>query len=155
MGFFFTFHSGQSNASHEQSHISIQFPLPHHVLFAGYYMAKHKGFFAEAGLEVDLRPRSSKLIPLKAIETQQAEYAISNSDILIARASGSKIIAMAAIFQHSPAALLALKDEGIVQISDLNDKRIMLLPELEDIELIALLRKMRIYSINMQESRTG
>lgn len=152
VGIFFTLLSGQSNASHEQSHVTIQLPLPHHVQFAGYYMAKHKGFFAEAGLEVDLRPRNSKLTPLKAVESEQAEYAISNSDILIARANGSKIIAMAAIFQHSPAALLALKDEGIFQISDLNDKRIMLLPELEDIELIALLRKMRIYSINLQES---
>ncbi|MFT5881082.1 MAG: diguanylate cyclase (GGDEF)-like protein, partial [Moritella sp.] len=144
-----------ANAAHAENQVTIRLPQAQQIQFAGYYMAKHKGFFIERGLDVTLSPRNSQRTVLDAVTSGQVEYGISDSDILIAKANGSEIVAMAAIFQHSPAALLTLKDRGINQIDELDNKRILLLPERQDIELIALLRKLKINSINMQEQATG
>jgi diguanylate cyclase (GGDEF)-like protein len=144
-----------ANAAHAENHVTIELPQAQQIQFAGYYMAKHKGFFIERGLDVTLSPRNSQRTVLDAVTSGQAEYGVSDSDILIAKANGRDIVAMAAIFQHSLAALLTLKNRGISQIDELDHKRILLLPEQQDIELIALLRKLQINSINVQEQATG
>ena len=136
-------------AEHNVEHVRILLPPTTMVQSAGYYMALHKGFFKQEGLDVDLRSSRSRQSITQAVDDGDAEYGVSNADVLIEKGNGRALVAVAVLFQHSPAALLVLKNKGIDKLADLNDKRVLLLPEFQDIEVISLLRKYHIQSINI------
>lgn len=136
-------------AEHNVEHVRILLPPTTMVQSAGYYMALHKGFFKQQGLDVDLRSSRSRQSITQAVDDGDAEYGVSNADVLIEKGNGRALVAVAVLFQHSPAALLVLKNKGIDKLADLNDKRVLLLPEFQDIEVISLLRKYHIQSINI------
>ena len=136
-------------AEHNVEHVRILLPPTTMVQSAGYYMALHKGFFKQQGLDVDLRSSRSRQSITHAVDDGDAEYGVSNADVLIEKGNGRALVAVAVLFQHSPAALLVLKNKGIDKLADLNDKRVLLLPEFQDIEVISLLRKYHIQSINI------
>jgi len=136
-------------AEHKAEHVRILLPPTSMVQSAGYYMAQHKGFFSAQGLNADLMLTRSRQSITQAVDKGEAEYGVTNADVLIAKANGRALVAIAAIFQHSPSALLVLKNKGINKLADLNDKRVLLLPEFKDIEVISLLRKQHIHSINI------
>ncbi len=136
-------------AEHKIEHVRILLPPTSMVQSAGYYMAQHKGFFSAQGLNADLMSTRSRQSITQAVDQGEAEYGVTNADVLIAKANGRALVAIAAIFQHSPSALLVLKNKGINKLADLNDKRVLLLPEFKDIEVISLLRKQHIHSINI------
>ncbi|WP_112718659.1 GGDEF domain-containing protein [Moritella yayanosii] len=129
--------------------VGILLPPTTMVQSAGYYMAQHKGFFKQQGLDIDLRSSRSRQSITQAVDDGDAEYGVSNAEVLIAKAKGRALVAVAVLFQHSPAALLVLKNKGMNKLADLNDKRVLLLPEFQDIEVISLLRKYHIQSINI------
>ncbi|NQZ94155.1 MAG: ABC transporter substrate-binding protein [Moritella sp.] len=136
-------------AEHNVEHVRILLPPTTMVQSAGYYMAQHKGFFKLQGLDVELRSSRSRQSITQAVDDGDAEYGVSNADVLIEKAKGRALVAVAVLFQHSPAALLVLKNKGINKLADLNDKRVLLLPKFQDIEVISLLRKYHIQSINI------
>ena len=129
--------------------LTLALPVSQPSQLAGYYMAQHKGFFTERGLEVRFISSAASQPIAELVTMDAAEYGVGNSSLLIAKANGADIVAMAAIFQHSPAALLTLKKNAINQPGELHNKRVLLRPELQDIELLTLLNKLQIKSINM------
>jgi len=141
--------SATARAEHQVDHVRLLLPPTSIVQSAGYYMAQHKGFFSQQGINVELRATRTRQSVTQAVDEGYAEYGVTNADVLIEKASGRGLVAVAVMFQHSPAALLVLKNNGINKLADLNDKRILLLPEFQDIEVISLLRKQHISAINM------
>ncbi|CAM3111317.1 GGDEF domain-containing protein [Moritella viscosa] len=136
-------------AEHKTEHVRILLPPTSVVQSAGYYMAQHKGFFSAQSLNVDLTSTRSRQSVTQSVDQGEADYGVTNADVLVEKANGRALVAIAAIFQHSPNALLVLKNKGINKLSDLNDKRVLLLPEFKDIEVVSLLRKQNIDSINI------
>src|ERR1700682_6521907 len=47
--------------------VSLQLKWLHQAQFAGYYVAEEKGYFAEEGLEVDIKPGGAHVDPEKLI----------------------------------------------------------------------------------------
>jgi len=146
---YFVSTSFTARAEHNTEHVRILLPPTSIIQSAGYYMAQHKGFFKQQGLDVELRSSRSRQSITQAVDEGDAEYGVTNADVLIEKANGRALVAVAVLFQHSPAALLILKDKGINKLADLNDKRVLLLPESQDIEVLSLLRKYHIQSINI------
>ncbi|MCJ8168740.1 GGDEF domain-containing protein [Atopomonas sediminilitoris] len=108
--------------------------------FAGYYMALEKGFYREAGLDVQIIPSAPELSgPIDYVLTGQAEFGIANSGLVRERAAGKPVVALAAIGQHAPAVWLVRGDSGIQSLHDLVGKRLMSIPSglSESIELFA------------------
>ncbi|MGN5001400.1 ABC transporter substrate-binding protein [Aeromonas sp. 80P] len=62
-------------------------PWQHQFQFAGYYAAQAKGFYREAGLDVTLRPAMTGTDVVNEVTTGNAQFGISGSDLLLARAS--------------------------------------------------------------------
>jgi len=56
----------------------------------------------------------------------QADFGVSDADILYARMKGSPVVVCAAIFQHSPYIVMSRRDSGIRTPSDLVDRSIMI-----------------------------
>lgn len=116
--------------------LSLQLRWLHQFQFAGYYMALDKGFYRQAGLDVEIReggPTAPK--PLDVLLAGEADFAIANSGLVIARMAGKPVVALAALMQRSPIVWIVRADSGIHSPHDLAGKRVMLLPPPESAEL--------------------
>ncbi len=106
--------------------VVLQLNWLHQFQFAGYYIAKEKGYYKDAGIDVEIREFNATTDLSTVIETGKADFAIGRSSLLIDRAKGKDVVALGAIFQESPMVLLTRDDTGIETISDLKNRRIML-----------------------------
>lgn len=121
--------------------VVLQLKWKHQYQFAGYYAALEKGFYRQAGLDVRIREHSGDRSPLEILLDGKAQYAVSGADVVLKRAQGYPVVALAAIYQHSPYALLVRADSGIQAVSDLAGKRIMLGGGWQDAALQAMLQR--------------
>ena len=131
-------------ADHQQ--IKLLLKWKHQFQFAGYYMALEKGFYHDVGLEVYIIEKNSTHDISQTVSKHDGMYGITSSGVLLNYAQGQPIQAIAAILQHSPLALMVLKDSNIHRIEDLKGKRISLEAGIENIEILADLAKHHIRS---------
>ena len=121
--------------------VTLQLSWLHQFQFAGYYVAKEKGYYAQEGLNVVIHDAQSKLLPPEAILGKKAQYGVGRSSLIIDYAKGAPFLLMAATFQSSPMMLLVKADSGIKTAKDLRGKRIMLTSDaIEGAEIQAMLR---------------
>ncbi len=112
-------------AAKENEKVSLQLHWLNQFQFAGYYMAKEKGFYNEMGLDVEIKNFAHGIDPLKEVSSNNATYAISRASLIVAKSKGAKIHLLAAIFQSSPLILLATKESHIRDIKGFKAKRVM------------------------------
>jgi diguanylate cyclase (GGDEF)-like protein/PAS domain S-box-containing protein len=105
--------------------VSLQLKWFHQFQFAGYYAAKAQGFYAEEGLEVEIRARDPAKEVVKQVLAGEADFAIGDSSIIAEYANGQPIIALAAIFQHDPLAFISKQSSGVIGPYEMKGKRIM------------------------------
>ncbi|WML90226.1 ABC transporter substrate-binding protein [Thiothrix lacustris] len=107
--------------------ITLQLKWKPQFQFAGYYAAQEKGFFRDEGLDVTLQPGGADIAPLTEVLEGRAQYAIEAGELVYYRLQGKPVVAVASIFQHSPAVLMTLGKSGLRTPHDLAHKRIGLL----------------------------
>jgi PAS domain S-box-containing protein len=129
--------------------IVLQLKWYHQFQFAGYYAAYEKGFYAREGLTVEIRPANYSTNVIEEIEKGRADIGVSGPDIVSHYLSGSPIVALAAINQHSPLVVLTSKNSGIVNPQQLVSKRLMLVSEGDD-EVRTMLRNEGVLLENIQ-----
>lgn len=104
--------------------ITIQLKWRHSFQFAGYYAAKEKGFYAEEGLDVDLKEREISKPYIEEVVKGNAEYGTADAGLLLHRAKGEPIVLLKQIFQHSPLIFIAKKENGIVSPYEMIGKKV-------------------------------
>lgn len=120
----------------------LQLRWLHQFQFAGYYMALEKGFYAQAGLEVEILPGGPGTPkPIDLLLEGDADFAIANSGLVIARMQGQPVVALAAIMQSSPIVWIVRADSDIYTPHNLAGKRVMLMPAPESAELLITLAR--------------
>jgi PAS domain S-box-containing protein len=112
-------------ASAADDTIRLQLKWWHQFQFAGYYAAQVKGFYSAEGLKVKLVPGDIEHDPIREVLSGRAQFGISGSDLLLSYAKGQPVIALGALFQHSPYILISLASKGIRVPSDLVGKSLM------------------------------
>lgn len=130
--------------------IDMQLRWHHQFQFAGYYAALEKGYYRKVGLTVRLHPAKPGLSVVEEVLNNRAHYGESNGDVLFARLRGKPIVALAAIFQHSPLVLLTRKSSGIDNPDDLIGKKVMLLNPRTDAYIHAMLRTRNIQETELE-----
>lgn len=105
--------------------ISLQLVWLHQFQFAGYYMAKEKGFYRDVGFDVDIYPFKRAMDVYKEVLEGKVDYGIGRSSLVQYDSNGDNIVLLAAIFQSSPQMLLTLKSSGIDKIEDFPGKSMM------------------------------
>jgi diguanylate cyclase (GGDEF)-like protein len=123
--------------AHALDKVRVQLRWQHQFQFAGYYLAIDRGFYAAEGLDVELVEASPGHDPIAEVVNLHADYGISTTKLLLARAREEPVVAMAALFQHSPLVIVALPESGIESVHDLAGKRVAL--ERGSAELVAYL----------------
>ncbi len=124
--------------------VVLQLRWDHQFQFAGYYAAEWQGFYAEAGLEVEIRsgrtPDGRPIEPTVEVAEGRADFGIGGADVIFARDRGMPLIVLASIFQDSPAAWYALPQTDFNDPTDLIRLRVFRRPDdLLDAEFLALL----------------
>jgi NitT/TauT family transport system substrate-binding protein len=95
------------------------------------YVAMEKGFFREAGFEVDVKPGNGTNQNLQLLQSGQADFAIVDiTAALIEYGKGTftDFTVVSAIHQRNLACLMALEGSGIAKPQDLAGKRIAYIP---------------------------
>jgi len=113
------------HAENNQTKVSLQLSWFNQFQFAGYYIAKEKGFYKDVGLDVAIKPFNFDVDIPSEIDKRNVDFAIGRETLILEKASGKNIIALFALFQSSPLVLLSTQESGINTISDFNNKKIM------------------------------
>jgi ABC-type nitrate/sulfonate/bicarbonate transport system substrate-binding protein len=101
-----------TGAAHALEAVKLQLKWRPQFQFAGYYVAAEQGFYREAGLDVTILPGGPNIDAIAAVVDGRAEFGVGSSGALVDRARGRPVVVLAAIFQHSPAILLAPRRPG-------------------------------------------
>lgn len=128
-----------ARAAEAPLHVRVQLKWFHQYQFAGFYAALDQGYFREAGLDVELLEGGPTIDPSDTVSQGQAEFGVGNSSLLIDFQRGLPVVAVAAVFQHSPFVILARPDPTLRSVHDLQGRTLM--AEAHSAELTAYLKK--------------
>jgi len=121
--------------------LSIQLKWKHQFQFAGYYMAKEKGFYKDAGLDVSIQEYTNNVGIVQSVLEHKATYGVGYPSVVLDKAQGKDIVLLAAIYQDSPHILITLHSSGIRSIRDFKDRTIMINPSATtSVSFISMLR---------------
>lgn len=112
----------------EKEKVSLQLQWLNQFQFAGYFIAKEKGFYEDVDLEVEILEYVNDIDIVKNIASGKINYATGRTSLVIHRQNDMPVVVLAAIFQHSPSALV-VTDEKILTVNNLINKRIMISPD--------------------------
>ncbi len=127
---------------HAQQAVTLQLKWTHQFQFAGYYMAKHKGFYEEVGLDVTILPAEQSMPDsFGAVARGEAEFGIAHSGVLQQRVAGKPFVAMAAMLQFSPYCWMVKDTSDIFHARDFMGKRVTEISKKEAAELLIMLQR--------------
>ena len=104
---------------------SLQLQWLDQFQFAGYYIAKEKGFYKEAGLDVILK-KYNNIAPVTEVINNNATYGVGRSTLIIDKSNGANIKLLATIFQSSPSVFISRKESNISSVKDFSGKSMMI-----------------------------
>lgn len=89
---------------------------------SGIYLAKEKGWYRDAGIEIDIIQPAATGIE-QAVAAGRAQFAVSfQENVIPARAQGVPVVSVAAVIQHNTSSLLSLAADNIKRPRDLEGK---------------------------------
>jgi len=109
--------------------VVLQLNWTHDGAWSGFYVADRDGFYQNAGLEVEMRvvfdADGNFLNTIDEVVADRAQFGIASADqLLIARAAGQPVVAIASLYQRHPLALVSLADKNITRPEDLIGKTV-------------------------------
>ena len=143
--------SSLSSANGTGALTKIRLPMGYvpNIQFAPFYVAIQKGYFREAGIEIDFDYKF-ETDGVKLVGSGELPFAlVSGEQVLLARAQGLPVEYIAAWYQQYPVSVVAKSELGVVIPQDLKGKKIGL-PGLFGANYVGLLAM--LYKAHMTES---
>ena len=105
--------------------VTLQLRWVTQAQFAGYYVALDKGFYAQEGLEVTIKPGGPDVKTISTIADGHADVIVEwMPPALAAREQGIALVNIAQPFKSSGMVLVCRKDAGIATSADFRGKKI-------------------------------
>jgi ABC-type nitrate/sulfonate/bicarbonate transport system substrate-binding protein len=122
--------------------------------FAGFYVAKDKGFYQAAGLDVSVQPGGPDFPAIQMVAGGNEQFGVTSADqILVARGKGVPIVALAVLYRKSPFVFFSLKPAGIDTPAKFAGKKIGLkIGGNEELVYRAVLKKVGVKSESLTET---
>ena len=93
--------------------------------FAGFYVAREKGFYKAEGLDVNIQPGGPDFPAVQMVTGGSEQFGVTGADqILIARSKGVPVVALAVIYRRNPFVLFSLAKSGIKTPKDYVGKNV-------------------------------
>lgn len=106
--------------------VSLQLHWKQQFEFAGYFIAKEKGFFKDVGIDVDILEYHNGINLTQSVISKEHTFAIGYSNTILDEINTNKIVLLSANFQSSPHVLVSLKSSNINSVKDFKNKKIMI-----------------------------
>src|SRR5215510_5298841 len=111
-----------SGAAAAQDKLTLQLKWVTQAQFAGYYVAKDKGFYKEVGLDVTVKPGGPDINPSQIIAGGGADVVIDwMPSALATREKGVPLVNIAQVFQRSGMMLTCRNDSGVTSPDKFKD----------------------------------
>src|SRR3977135_3914852 len=105
--------------------VTIQLKWVSQAQFAGYFVAKAKGFYKDAGLDVTIKPGGPDVAPPQVIAGGGADVVVDwMPSALASREKGVPLVNISQTFKKSGLELTCRADTGIKKPVDLKDKTV-------------------------------
>ena len=112
-----------AGAAHADDKVTLQLKWVTQAQFAGYYVAKDKGFYKEDGLDVTIKPGGPDVAPEQVLAGGGADVVVDwMPAALAAREKGAPMVNIAQPFKHSGLELTCRADTGIKKPEDLKGR---------------------------------
>lgn len=109
----------------ELKKVTLQLSWFDQFQFAGYYIAKEKGFYKEVGLDVEIKPFEFGIDIPNEVSRGTYDFAVGRETLILDRTKNRDIVALYALFQATPLVLLSTKESQINSVNDFKHKKIM------------------------------
>ncbi|GEM_PF-1600853 len=119
--------------------VTVQLNWKHQFEFAAFYAALDQGYYRDAGLAVTLQEGGPGIDAVDRVISGQADFGVGASGIVVERYRGKPLVVLAALMQHSPIALIALRQDSLQSVHDLAGRPVAVDPHNRD-EIEAYLR---------------
>ncbi|MBI4271755.1 MAG: ABC transporter substrate-binding protein [Candidatus Rokubacteria bacterium] len=113
-------------AAGAQEKVSLRLKWLHQAQFAGYYVARDKGFYAEEKLDVTINPGGPQIVAENLVASGAEDFAHGGGleTAMTGREKGLPLVVIAALFQKTPFLLVAKKDSGVTKLEDFPGKKV-------------------------------
>lgn len=149
--------AGSANTASERIKIRLLTDWVAEPEHGGFYLALAKGYYRDAGMDVEIIPVLGGLsVLVQMIAADQAEFAMITSDNLIVAADrGMPIVGLFPYFQHDPQGIMVHNSSDVQSFEDLDGREVMISPGLHYVEVIQRLLgiKLNILPMNYGISR--
>ena len=109
--------------AHAADSVTLQLKWVTQAQFAGYYVAKDKGFYEEEGLDVEIKPGGPDIAPAQVIAGGGADVIVDwMPSALATREKGVALVNIAQPFKSSGMMLTCLKESGVASPDDFKGK---------------------------------
>ena len=98
-----------SYASDSLEKVSLQLSWKYQFEFAGFIMAKEKGFYKDAGLDVELLEYQNGLSIVSDVLSQKVDFGIHNANVVVENKKIIPTVLLASYFQQSPLVIVSHK----------------------------------------------
>ena len=119
------------NAS-EKEKVTLYLDWLNQFQFAGYYIAKDKGYYSDLGIDVDIVEYSNNDNIITKVTEKSKNYGISKSSLIVNKFEGKNILLLSSFFQNSPLVLVTLQSSNIKNPKDLINKKVMITKDAKD-----------------------
>lgn len=111
---------GSVAAAQELTPVTVALDWYPNANHAGLYLALERGYFADAGLDVELYTPSDPTTVLQTVGAGRDTFGISyQTDVLLARAEEVPVVSVAALVQRPLLGIMVLAESGIARPADL------------------------------------
>lgn len=93
--------------------------------FAGYYIAKEKGFYKDAGLDVEILPFEYQIDIPNEVQARRVDFAVGRENLILEKSKYKNLVSLMALFQATPLEVIAKKSSNINTLLDFENKRVM------------------------------
>ncbi len=115
-------------ANANEKKVSIQLLWKHQFEFAGYYIAKEKGFYKDVGLDVAIKEYQFGTNIAKEVSSRKSDFGVGSSALILDYINGLDLYLLMPALQTSPFVLMSKKSKDLKDVHDLKGKKIMLTP---------------------------
>lgn len=113
--------------------------------FMGYYVAQAKGYYKDEGIDIEILPGGSDIIPEQNVYNGIANIGVTwVSSLMTYQAQGYELQEVAQTFQKSGLLLVSKKDKGITSPNELAGKKVANWFGGNEYEILALLEKYKL-----------
>ena len=127
-----------------EEQVTLQLKWLHQFQFAGYYAAQEKGFYRDAGFNVEFKELDLFVPPIDVVLNGGADFGVADSSLILQRMIGQPVVILGAIFQHSPLVLLTRANDGLLGPYELKGKRVMYQPGIDGAALTGMFHELGI-----------